>query len=658
MEGLMQKIIGILEQDGRDGLVSPDGKLVSINALRIPEPYLNGAPFGMKVVVELISSPDSPDPLGKVVEVLGDPARPDVAMEAIMLMHGLSETFPAEVEAELEFIPYELSEEALEEALKIGRKDLRDLVTITIDGIDARDLDDAISIQKDQDGSYRLYVHIADVAEYVKEGSALDKEALNRGNSVYLADRVIPMLPPKLSNGICSLNPNTPRLAMTCMLQYDSGGTLIDGDIYESVITSDLRADYDTVKIALEEQPIPSYEKYMREFHWMQELAEILESKSQSRGALEFDFPETAIDVDKDGKVLDIYPESNSFVNEIIEQFMVAANSFVAEKFTELEMPFIYRVHDNPDEEKLLRFREVLKMVGDRDVKIPKDPRPKDIKKILNKIRDLPAAKTLETLLLRSLAKASYSDEPIGHFGLALEDYSHFTAPIRRYSDVFIHRVIKGFLRADMNIKKWKAEAPDVAEHVSDTERIAVLAERASTDQKVAEYYADRLGEVYEAEITGFVGAGMFVMLPSTAEGMIPFRTMDDFYVYDERTMTAQGRDKHRLFMMGDKVKVRIARADVVRRHIDLVLVDENSSGRIDRSLSDKKAKRKEVEKNRHNRNSSSNKKRKNRSRNRYNKNSKSNDLNSESNSNRSKRSKRNNRKRNRRNNKGKNRRA
>lgn len=654
----MQKIIGILEQDGRDGLVSPDGKLVSINALRIPEPYLNGAPFGMKVVVELISSPDSPDPLGKVVEVLGDPARPDVAMEAIMLMHGLSETFPEEVEAELELIPYELSEEALEEALKIGRKDLRDLVTITIDGIDARDLDDAISIQKDQDGSYRLYVHIADVAEYVKEGSALDKEALNRGNSVYLADRVIPMLPPKLSNGICSLNPNTPRLAMTCMLQYDSGGTLIDGDIYESVIMSDLRADYDTVKIALEEQPIPSYEKYMREFHWMQELAEILESKSQSRGALEFDFPETAIDVDKDGKVLDIYPESNSFVNEIIEQFMVAANSFVAEKFTELEMPFIYRVHDNPDEEKLLRFREVLKMVGDRDVKIPKDPRPKDIKKILNKIRDLPAAKTLETLLLRSLAKASYSDEPIGHFGLALEDYSHFTAPIRRYSDVFIHRVIKGFLRADMNIKKWKAEAPDVAEHVSDTERIAVLAERASTDQKVAEYYADRLGEVYEAEITGFVGAGMFVMLPSTAEGMIPFRTMDDFYVYDERTMTAQGRDKHRLFMMGDKVKVRIARADVVRRHIDLVLVDENSSGRIDRSLSDKKAKRKEVEKNRHNRNSSSNKKRKNRSRNRYNKNSKSNDLNSESNSNRSKRSKRNNRKRNRRNNKGKNRRA
>ena len=654
----MQKIIGILEQDGRDGLVSPDGKLVSINALRIPEPYLNGAPFGMKVVVELISSPDSPDPLGKVVEVLGDPARPDVAMEAIMLMHGLSETFPEEVEAELELIPYELSEEALEEALKIGRKDLRDLVTITIDGIDARDLDDAISIQKDQDGSYRLYVHIADVAEYVKEGSALDKEALNRGNSVYLADRVIPMLPPKLSNGICSLNPNTPRLAMTCMLQYDSGGTLIDGDIYESVITSDLRADYDTVKIALEEQPIPSYEKYMREFHWMQELAEILESKSQSRGALEFDFPETAIDVDKDGKVLDIYPESNSFVNEIIEQFMVAANSFVAEKFTELEMPFIYRVHDNPDEEKLLRFREVLKIVGDRDVKIPKDPRPKDIKKILNKIRDLPAAKTLETLLLRSLAKASYSDEPIGHFGLALEDYSHFTAPIRRYSDVFIHRVIKGFLRADMNIKKWKAEAPDVAEHVSDTERIAVLAERASTDQKVAEYYADRLGEVYEAEITGFVGAGMFVMLPSTAEGMIPFRTMDDFYVYDERTMTAQGRDKHRLFMMGDKVKVRIARADVVRRHIDLVLVDENSSGRIDRSLSDKKAKRKEVEKNRHNRNSSSNKKRKNRSRNRYNKNSKSNDLNSESNSNRSKRSKRNNRKRNRRNNKGKNRRA
>lgn len=649
----MQKIIGILEQDGRDGLVNPDGKLVSINALRIPETYLNGAPFGMKVVVELISSPDSPDPLGKVVEVLGDPARPDVAMEAIMLMYGLSEVFPDDVQAELEYIPSELSEENLEEALKMGRKDLRDLVTITIDGVDARDLDDAISIQKDQDGSYKLYVHIADVAEYVKEGSALDKEALNRGNSVYLADRVIPMLPPKLSNGICSLNPNAPRLAMTCMLQYDSGGTLIDGDVYESVIMSDLRADYDTVKIALEEEPIPSYEKFMREFHWMQELAKILKGKSQRRGALEFDFPETAIDVDKDGKVLDIYPESNSFVNEIIEQFMVAANSFVAEKFTELELPFIYRVHDNPDEEKLLRFREVLKMVGDRDVKIPKDPKPKDIKKILNKIKELPAEKTLETLLLRSLAKASYSEKPIGHFGLALEDYSHFTAPIRRYSDVFIHRVIKGFLRANMNIKKWKAEAPDVAEHVSDTERIAILAERASTDQKVAEYYADRLGEVYEAEITGFVGAGMFVMLPSTAEGMVPFRTLDDFYVYDERTMTAQGRDKHRLFMMGDKVKVRIARADVVKRQIDLVLVDENSSGRIDRSLSDKKAKRKAAEKKRQDKNSSrSNKRRRKRNGNLYNKNNDSNNKSTSTNSARK------NRRRNRKNRKNKNRRA
>ncbi len=649
----MQKIIGILEQDGRDGLVNPDGKLVSINALRIPEPYLNGAPFGMKVVVELISSPDSPDPLGKVVEVLGDPARPDVAMEAIMLMYGLSEVFPENVQAELEYIPSELSEDALEEALKMGRKDLRDLVTITIDGVDARDLDDAISIQKDQDGSYKLYVHIADVAEYVKEGSALDKEALNRGNSVYLADRVIPMLPPKLSNGICSLNPNTPRLAMTCMLQYDSGGTLIDGDVYESVIMSDLRADYDTVKIALEEEPIPSYEKFMREFHWMQELAEILKGKAQRRGALEFDFPETAIDVDKDGKVLDIYPESNSFVNEIIEQFMVAANSFVAEKFTELELPFIYRVHDNPDEEKLLKFREVLKMVGDRDVKIPKEPSPKDIKKILNKIKELPAERTLETLLLRSLAKANYSEKPIGHFGLALEDYSHFTAPIRRYSDVFIHRVIKGFLRANMNVKKWKAEAPDVAEHVSDTERIAILAERASTDQKVAEYYADRLGEVYEAEITGFVGAGMFVMLPSTAEGMVPFRTLDDFYVYDERTMTAQGRDKHRLFMMGDKVKVRIARADVVKRQIDLVLVDENSSGRIDRSLSDKKAKKKAAEKKRQEKNSSrSNKRRKKRNGNRYNKNNDSNDKSTSSNSARK------NRRRNNKSRKDKNRRA
>ena len=586
------QIVGILEQDGRNGRVVPDGKATDIRVVTILPDKLNGAPFGMRVVVQLISSPDSPDPLGEVVEVLGDPARPDVAMEGIIRMYGLSETFPKDVQAQADKLPTDLSQADIDKELRLGRRDLRNLRTVTIDGVDAKDLDDAISIQKDQDGSYTLYVHIADVAHYVTAGSAIDQEALERGNSVYLADRVIPMLPPKLSNSICSINPGAERLTLTCMLQYDSSGTLIDGDIYESIIVSDLRADYESVRISLEEEVVPGYEGFMSEFNMMADLAKMLDRESVRRGALQFEFPETHVEVDKDGLVVDIRASEISFSNEIIEQFMVAANSFVAEKFTQMELPFIYRIHDTPDTEKLQKFRDVLKIVGGIHDRIPESPTPRDISRIIENLKEVRGGKTLETLLLRSLAKAIYSDNPIGHFGLALDDYSHFTAPIRRYSDLFIHRVIKGFLRRNMKVKEWTVQAPEVSDHVSATERTAILAERASVDQKVAEYYADRIGEVYTGEITGFVGAGMFVMLPSTAEGMIPFRTMDDYYIYDELTMTAQGRDKKRLFTMGDKVEVQIARADVIRRQIDLVLVDEQASGRIDREFAQQKDKR------------------------------------------------------------------
>ena len=590
----MLKIVGILEADGINGRVVPDGKATDIREVIIHPENLNGAPFGMKVVVELVSSPNSPQALGKIVEVLGDPARPDVAMESILLMYGLSATFPENVLEELEKIPSELSEADIEQALKAGRRDLRDLKTITIDGKDARDLDDAISILKDGDGSYKLYVHIADVSQYVLEGSAIDREARERGNSVYLSDRVLPMLPPKLSNGICSINPNQARLAMTCMLMYDSSGSLIDGDVFESLISSDLRADYESVRNILESgQVVDGYAAYIPELTWMEELAIMLEKQSRARGSLEFNFPETKVEVDKEGNVLDIHAEETSFANEIIEQFMIAANSFVAERFTLLKLPFIYRIHDKPDVEKLNRFREVLKLIGDKEIRISDEPTPKEIAKVLQQVENLPAGKTLETLLLRALAKAIYSNEPIGHFGLALEDYSHFTAPIRRYADLFIHRIIKGFLRRELNIELWKKEAPELAEHISTTERTAILAERDSVDQKVAEYYAEHLGEVYIGEITGFVGAGMFVMLPSTAEGMVPFRTMNDYYVYDELTMTAQGRDKSRLFAIGDKVEVQVARADVVRRNIDFVLVDENNSGIIDKEFAKIKESRK-----------------------------------------------------------------
>lgn len=615
------EIVGILVADGRNGRVIPEGKATDIRSVTIFPENLNGAPFGMRVVVELTSSPDSPDPLGKIIEVLGDPARPDVAMEGILRTYGLSETFPADVLAEAENVAASLNQEDIDKELKRGRRDLRSLTTITIDGVDARDLDDAISIQKDQDGSYTLYVHIADVTHYVREGSAMDDEALERGNSVYLSDRVIPMLPPKLSNGICSINPGAERFAMTCMLRYDSSGVLIDGDVFESLIISDLRADYDSVKTSLEEEPAEGYSEYMNELNLMQDLAELLHQQSVNRGALEFDFPETKIEIDAEGNVADVRAAVSSFTNEIIEQFMVASNTFVAKKFTELEMPFIYRIHDLPDTEKLQKFREVLKIVGGKNIRISDKPSPKELSSVLDELKDIPAGKTLETLLLRSLAKAIYSEEPIGHFGLALEDYSHFTAPIRRYSDLFIHRVIKGFLRRQVRKDLWTKAAPEVSKHVSDTERTAVLAERDSVDQKVAEYYSDKIGEIYTGEITGFVGAGMFVILPSTAEGMIPFRTMNDYYVYDELTMTAQGKDKKRLFTVGDKVEVQLARTDVIRRQIDLVLVDEEDSGRIDRDFARQQSNRRNRNSDRNNKSRGSGKGNSKSSNSKYNKN-------------------------------------
>jgi ribonuclease R len=576
----MPQVVGILQMQGRGGSVFPDGKN-DIGEVFIPAGELRGAPFGMKVVVELTSAPDADQATGKVLKVLGDPNRPDVAMEGIIHMHGLRQEFPDEVIAQAMAIPDSLSEAQVNEEISRGREDLRHLKTLTIDGMEAKDLDDAISIEKTRQG-FRLWVHIADVAHYVTEDSPMDKEALERGNSVYLADRVLPMLPAQLSNGICSLNPGQDRFTLSVALEYGKQGQLLDGNIMESVIRSDLRANYDDILTSItNDKPVAGYEDFMDEIRDMAVLAGILEEKSQDRGALEFDFVETKIEVDKEGRVTDIHPDKQSFANEIIEQFMIEANRFVGLKCKELNLPFLYRVHDWPDPEKLDVFRELVKRQGGH-IRISHQPRPKELSLLLEDLKDLPGSEALQTLLLRSLAKAEYRSEPIGHYGLALHDYSHFTAPIRRYSDLFIHRVLKGFLRGEVRQKQWEAKAPKVAKQCSDMERVAIEAERDSVDQKVAEYYKDRLGEIYEAEVTGFVGAGMFVRLPTSAEGMVPFRTMDDYYMYDEVTMTALGRGHRRLFKIGDRFDVQVVRVDTIKRQVDLVLVDEKKSGRID----------------------------------------------------------------------------
>lgn len=576
----MTQIVGILQMAGRGGEVYADGKN-DIGTVYIHPGDLNGAPFGMKVVVELTSPIDAENHTGKIIEVLGDPSRPDVAMQGIIRMHGLSEEFPDEVIAQAKQVPSTLDEDTIASEINRGRTDLRYLKTITIDGIDARDLDDAISIET-LDNGWRLWIHIADVAEYVKENTPMDVEALARGNSVYLADRVLPMLPPQLSNGICSINPGVDRFSMTACIDFDKEGLVIDGDIMEAVIKSDLRANYDDILKTIEtETAVEGYEDMLPEIFMMRDLAQVLEKNSEGRGALEFDFPETKIVMGKDGEVVDIYPERQTFANELIEQFMIVANRFVAKKFSDLELPFLYRVHEAPNQEKLDIFRSLVKRQG-VNVKISHDPQPKELADLLLALRDMPGAESLQTLLLRSLAKAEYLADPIGHYGLALHDYSHFTAPIRRYSDLFIHRVIKGFLRADSNIKVWQEKAKAVALQCSLRERVAIAAERDSVDQKIAEYYAKRIGEVYDAEVTGFVGAGMFVRLPSSAEGMVPFRTMNDFYVYDEVTMTAQGKGSKRVFRIGDHFQVQVVRVDTVKRQVDFEVVDEEKAGVVD----------------------------------------------------------------------------
>ena len=574
----MAELVGILRAAGRGGTVFPEGR-TDYGEVYIPPDRLNGAPYGMKVVVKVEVSADTPDPTGAVIEVLGDPERADVAIQGIIKMHGLRQTFPREVSDEALKMPAELSQADIDQALSRGRADLRDLKTMTIDGKDAKDLDDAISIEKLADGRYRLWVHIADVAEYVREGSPIDKEARLRGNSVYLVDRVLPMLPPQLSNGICSLNPKQVRLALTCMLTFSDDGEMLEGEVYESVIRSDLRGNYDDVFKSLEEQtPVEGYEDMWPQIQLMKELADMLHDKRVEQGSLEFSFPETKVDLDAEGHPVNISAYPSTYANNIIEEFMIAANIFVAQHFRAKDLPLLYRVHELPDPDKVRHFVTLANIQGE-DLKLPPQPSQQDLAEALLKVQELPAGETLASLLLRALAKAMYSEEPKGHFGLALDDYSHFTSPIRRYPDLFIHRVIKGYLNGNAKLDRWRREAPDVALSCSETERQAMYAEYDTIDLKAAEYMKQYLGESFVGRISGFNNAGIYIRLENTVEGMVPFRTMDEYYFYDERTLTAQSETSGRLLKIGDEVTVLVARADTIRRQIDFHLVDEKETG-------------------------------------------------------------------------------
>jgi ribonuclease R len=490
-------------------------------------------------------------------------------------------------------LPVEFEEKVLKQAQRVskpvseadmaGRKDLRDLQMVTIDGEDAKDLDDAVHVSM-EGKNYRLGVHIADVSNYVQENSALDREALNRGTSVYLVDRVIPMLPHILSNGICSLNQGEDRLALSCMMTINRKGEVIDYEIAETVIRVDRRMTYTAVNSILEEEDsdmLREYEEFVPMFRLMKELSHILREKRKKRGSIDFDFPESKIILDENGVPLEIKAYERNTATKLIEDFMLLANETVAQHFYWMELPFVYRTHDTPDAEKIMKLGTLIRNFGYyiKHKKGEEEIHPKEIQKLLGKIEGTDEEALISRLTLRSMKQAKYTVNCTGHFGLACPYYCHFTSPIRRYPDLQIHRIIKEQLRGRMNEKKiehYRAILPEVAKHSSEMERRADEAERETDKLKKVQYMAEHIGECYEGVISGITAWGIYVELPNTVEGMIHVsRLTGDFYYYKEETYEMTGRDTGRCFKLGQKIRVLVYDVDRTAKTIDFVLAEE-----------------------------------------------------------------------------------
>ena len=573
---LENQCVGLLRETKDGGTVIPDPgyPATSFGQIIIRRNQLNGAPFGMKVVCEILNpSAKRAEYEGRIVEVLGDPGNNDVEMLSILRQYGLSPVFPAAVMEQASALPLSPTEEEISEALLHGRKDLRSLQTITIDGEEAKDLDDAISIQKLEKGCYRLWVHIADVSEYVTDGSPPDIEAGLRCTSVYLVDRVIPMLPPRLSNSLCSLNPHLPRFTMTCEMKIGPDGAILDSEIYESIIESNARTSYNEINgILFENKTIEEYIPLVPMFELMLELKRILKEKRKKRGTIDFVFPETHVELDEEGKPKDVYAYPINEIHSVIEEFMIAANEAVAERFDKMEYPFVYRIHEEPDELKIAEFMHVARLFGENR-RLAGKVTPLYLSELLDDISDKEYAPALNQLLLRSMAKAKYSEKNVGHFGLASEYYCHFTSPIRRYPDLYIHRIIKSWLHQKHQTRYFAGKVADVAFHSSEMERNSVDAERASVDLKCAEYMMDHVGEKFPGTVSGACPAGIFVKLENTIEGMVPFSSLNEYFEFDERKLEARG-SRGTVYRIGRKVNVQVASADPLTHHIDFSIVE------------------------------------------------------------------------------------
>ena len=510
-------------------------------------------------------------------KIIGHRDDPGIDILTIATKHGINPEFPEEVLEEVQEIPGEVLEEELE-----GRRDLRGEKTITIDGEDAKDLDDAIRVLKLDNGNYHLEVHIADVAHYVQQGTAIDKEAYERGTSSYLIDRVIPMLPQQLSNGICSLHPDVDRLTLTAEMEINSRGQVVNYDIYPSVIRSYRRMTYTDVNRIVEDQDPAMMDKHadlVEMFQHMAELHSILEDKRTNNGALSFDSNELNFTLDEKGKPVSIEIEVRGIGERMIESFMLAANETVSAHYSNKELPILYRVHEQPDESKMQNFIEFASALGVQVRGKKEDISPKTLQGIIDEVQGEVYEQVVNTLMLRSMQKARYDVQPLGHYGLATEFYSHFTAPIRRYPDLILHRLIHFYDEmgtSKKDIKYWEKELPEIAEETSLAERRAIDAEREVEDLKMAEYMVDKVGQEFEALITSITNFGMFVQVEEVVEGLVHISSIkDDYYEYNERGMILLGKRTGRQFRIGQKVRVKLINVDVDKYDIDFELMDD-----------------------------------------------------------------------------------
>ena len=541
--------------------------------IKVPKEDSMNAVDGHKVVVELGKKINNNSYYGKVTDIIGHKNDPGIDILSIVYKYNINTEFPDDVKEELKSIPNEVKEEEF-----AGRKDLRDQVIFTIDGDDTKDIDDAISIEKLNNGHYKLGVHIADVSYYVKEGAPLDDEAMERGTSVYLVDRVIPMLPHELSNGICSLNPNVDRLAISCVMEFDPNGKQVNYEIFESVIKSRIQMTYKKVNSILEDNKVPEgYEEYEDDLRMMLDLAHILRKEKVGRGYIDFEVDEAKILVDEECKPTEVVLRERGEGEKLIEDFMIAANECVATHIYFMNLPFIYRVHEVPKEEKIRDYLTFVSSLGYTVTGDIKSSDPKAVQNIIKQLDDKPEFKILSSLLLRSMQKAVYKPENLGHYGLASKCYTHFTSPIRRYPDTTVHRLLRTYLfdgKIDMaTIKKWEEKLVYIAEHSSSRERASVDCEREVEDMKMAEYMEDHIGEEYEGMISSVTNFGMFIELDNLIEGLVPLRDMKDFFHFDEATMSLVGERSKIKYQIGERVIVKVVRASKEEKIIDFEVV-------------------------------------------------------------------------------------